>query len=380
MATIELSHIAHTYEPDFEQPIYALKELNLVWNDGGTYALLGPSGCGKTTMLNIISGLIRPSRGKVVFDGVDFTDLPTSKRNIAQVFQFPVIYTLMTVEENLEFPLVCRRMPKKERSRRVHEVAELLNLRDKLKRPARKLAADDKQMISLGRGLVRNDVSALLMDEPLTVIDPQLKFEIRRKLKQINEHYGLTMVYVTHDQNEAMTFADTIVVMNEGEVIQAGTPQELYNRPETTYVGYFIGSPAMNLIDCSYVDGRLETAGGSLPVPEGLSIPPDVQTLQVGIRPKYVKFTDSSTPETLSGQVNMVQELGNSRVVTVEINGEKIRMKLSPDTTIPERDVRLSLPEEQICLYADGVLLCRDEDNVCLSVPHQPGSEGEPMG
>ena len=224
MAKIELSHIAHTYDPEADDPTYALKALNLVWKDGGTYALLGPSGCGKTTMLNIISGLIHPSQGKILFDGVDFTHLPTPKRNIAQVFQFPVIYTLMSVEENLAFPLVCRHMPRAERNRRVQEVAELLNLTDKLKRPARKLAADEKQLISLGRGLVRNDVTALLMDEPLTVIDPQLKFEIRRKLKRINELYGLTMIYVTHDQNEAMTFADTIVVMNDGKLIQSGTP------------------------------------------------------------------------------------------------------------------------------------------------------------
>ena len=158
-------------------------------------------------------------------------------------------------------------MPQAERNRKVREVAELLNLSDKLKRPARKLAADEKQLISLGRGLVRNDVTALLMDEPLTVIDPQLKFEIRRKLKRINELYGLTMIYVTHDQTEAMTFADTIVVMNDGELIQSGTPQELYDRPETTYVGYFIGSPAMNFIPCTPVGDRLRTAGGSIPIP-----------------------------------------------------------------------------------------------------------------
>ncbi len=314
----------------------------------------------------------------MLFDGVDFTHLPTPKRNIAQVFQFPVIYTLMTVEENLAFPLVCRHMPQAERTRRVHEVAELLNLKDKLKRPARKLAADEKQLISLGRGLVRNDVSALLMDEPLTVIDPQLKFEIRRKLKQINEHYGLTMVYVTHDQNEAMTFADTIVVMNDGEVIQSGTPQELYNQPETTYVGYFIGSPAMNFIKCTLAGDQLQTAGGSIPVPAGISIPADVQNLQIGIRPRYVQFANSDGARTIKGQVQLVQEFGNSRVVTIGVNGEKLRIKLNPGTAIPAGDVRLDLPEERICLYADGVLVCEDRSKSCLSVQHYPASGMEP--
>jgi len=293
MATIELCDIAHTYEPDSADPIYALKALNLVWKNGGTYALLGPSGCGKTTMLNIISGLIQPTRGKLLFDGVDFTQFPTPQRNIAQVFQFPVVYTLMSVEENLAFPLVCRKMSHAERTRRVNEVAELLNLKDKLKRPARKLAADEKQLISLGRGLVRNDVSALLMDEPLTVIDPQLKFEIRRKLKQINEHYGLTMVYVTHDQNEAMTFADTIVVMNDGEVIQTGTPQELYNRPQTTYVGYFIGSPAMNFIKCTL-------AGNQRPA-DRFPCPPECR-----FRPMPKTLRSASDPDMFSSQIRIV--------------------------------------------------------------------------
>ena len=359
MATIELCDIAHTYEPEADDPTYALKALNLVWKDGGTYALLGPSGCGKTTMLNIISGLIRPTRGRILFDGDDFTQFPTPKRNIAQVFQFPVIYTLMSVEENLAFPLVCRNMPRAERTRRVNEVAELLNLKDKLKRPARKLAADEKQLISLGRGLVRNDVTALLMDEPLTVIDPQLKFEIRRKLKQINEHYGLTMVYVTHDQNEAMTFADTIVVMNDGEVIQIGTPQELYNRPETTYVGYFIGSPAMNFIKCELAGNQLQTAGGSIPVPAGVSIPANVQNLKIGIRPRHVRFKDSDGARVIRGQIQMVQEFGNSRVATVGIKEEKLRIKLNSGATVPTGDVWLALPEENICVYADEKLVNR---------------------
>jgi glycerol transport system ATP-binding protein len=361
LATIQLCDIAHTYEPGTDEPIYALKELNLVWQDGGTYALLGPSGCGKTTMLNIISGLIRPTQGKILFDDVDFTRFPTPKRNIAQVFQFPVIYTLMSVEENLAFPLVCRKIPHAERTRRVHEVAELLNLKDKLKRPARKLAADEKQLISLGRGLVRNDVSALLMDEPLTVIDPQLKFEIRRKLKQINEHFGLTMIYVTHDQNEAMTFADTIVVMNNGEVIQVGTPKVLYNRPKTTYVGYFIGSPAMNFIQCRFDSGRLQTAGGSIRVPAGLAIPHGVQNLKIGIRPRHILFVDSGFEGAIKGHIQMVQEFGNARVVTVGIQEEKLRVKINFGIGVPTGDVWLALPEEKLCVYANEVLIERNQ-------------------
>jgi len=324
---------------------------------GNFFSILGPSGCGKTTMLNIISGLVRPSHGQVLFDGVNFTEYSTPSRNIAQVFQFPVIYTLMTVEENLDFPLKCRRVPEKERKKRVREVAGLLNLSDKLKRPARKLAADEKQLISLGRGLVRSDVSALLLDEPLTVIDPQLKLDIRKKLKTINERYGLTMIYVTHDQNEAMSFADTIVVMNNGEVVQAGTPKELYEKPETTYVGYFIGSPSMNFIKCDFDGGRLHTAGGSIPLPSSVSVPEDRKNLKLGIRPRFVSFAAPGADGTLKGRTEMVQEFGNYRIATVRIEEDIIRLKLPPGAEVPTDDACISFPENKICLYANDVLV-----------------------
>ena len=249
MSKIDLNNISHTYNPNDPEPTYALNPFSMTWENGKRYAILGPSGCGKTTMLNIVSGLVRPSAGSILFDDKDVTDLKTEDRNIAQVFQFPVIYNTMTVFENLAFPLICRDFKKEKINERVNSVAETLNLQSFLKSPARKLTADQKQLISLGRGLVREDVAAVLMDEPLTVIDPDLKFRLRRKLKEINEEFKTTLVYVTHDQNEAMTFADNIIVMSDGEVVQAGTPKELFERPNTTFVGYFIGSPAMNLFE-----------------------------------------------------------------------------------------------------------------------------------
>ena len=159
----------------------------MAWDDGGAYALLGPSGCGKTTLLNIISGLLTPTKGRVLYNGEDVTALPPEKRNIAQVFQFPVLYDTMTVYENLAFPLQNRHMEKSAIDQRVHEVAEILDLTSFLQQKAAGLAADAKQKISLGRGLVRSDVAAILFDEPLTVIDPHLKWHLRRKLKEIHE-------------------------------------------------------------------------------------------------------------------------------------------------------------------------------------------------
>src|SRR5690349_4565756 len=251
MARIQLEGVAQSYRPDPKDDAdYALKRCDFAWEDGGAYALLGPSGCGKTTLLNIISGLVRPSEGRVLFDGKDITDLPPQRRNIAQVFQFPVIYDTMTVFDNLAFPLRNRRVDEAEVRRRVDEVAAMLELSPDLRRRASGLDAAAKQKISLGRGLVRQDVAAILFDEPLTVIDPHLKWVLRRKLKQIHEELNLSLIYVTHDQVEALTFADTVVVMTQGEIVQSGTPQELFEAPSHTFVGHFIGSPGMNFLPC----------------------------------------------------------------------------------------------------------------------------------
>ena len=263
MARIELNEIAHSYlrNPQGEAD-YALKRIHNVWDNGGAYALLGPSGCGKTTLLNIISGLVTPSQGKVLYDGKEVTHLPPEKRNIAQVFQFPVLYDTMTVFDNLAFPLRNRGFEEMEVIRRVHEVAEILDLTPFLKKKAAGLAADAKQKISLGRGLVRSDVAAILFDEPLTVIDPHLKWHLRRKLKEIHEQLKLTLIYVTHDQVEALTFAEQVMVMFEGEIVQIGTPQDLFENPEHTFVGYFIGSPGMNFLPCT-IEGNMARVDGA---------------------------------------------------------------------------------------------------------------------
>ncbi|MEO8410632.1 MAG: ABC transporter ATP-binding protein, partial [Propionivibrio sp.] len=248
MARIDLD-LAHAYGKNPQQESdYALLPLQMTFEEGGAYALLGPSGCGKTTMLNIMSGLVTPSQGRVLFDGKDVTSATPQQRNIAQVFQFPVIYDTMTVAENLAFPLRNRKVPRAQIEKRVGEIAEMLELSGQLNQRAANLAADAKQKISLGRGLVRPDVSAVLFDEPLTVIDPHLKWQLRRKLKQIHHELKLTLIYVTHDQVEALTFADQIMVMARGRSVQLGSAVDLFERPRHTFVGHFIGSPGMNFL------------------------------------------------------------------------------------------------------------------------------------
>ncbi|MFZ5792556.1 MAG: ABC transporter ATP-binding protein [Pseudomonadota bacterium] len=356
MARIALDAVAHSYEPKALPRRYALERLDMVWEDGGTYALLGPSGCGKTTMLNIISGLVTPTEGRVMFGARDVTRLPTPKRNIAQVFQFPVIYASMTVRENLAFPLVCRRVPRAEIAVRVAEVAELLGLSDKLEKAAVRLTADEKQLISLGRGLVRNDVSAILMDEPLTVIDPQLKFDLRRKLKQVNRSFGLTLVYVTHDQNEAMTFADTIVVMSDGRVVQSGSPQDLFERPQTRYVGYFIGSPAMNFLDCRPSAGGVELDGGRVALRAGI-LPDTPGEYVIGIRPEFASIVDRPMDNALPCRILDVEDLGNLRIVTAAVGRARIKVKMARGLPIPAEAGWVVFPPERVCLYRNGDLV-----------------------
>ncbi|MBT7583685.1 MAG: ABC transporter ATP-binding protein, partial [Kordiimonadaceae bacterium] len=266
MAKITLSNLAHSYTSDNE---YALKTMNHVWNDGEAYALLGPSGCGKTTLLNIISGLLAPSQGQVLFDDQDVTTQDTAHRNIAQVFQFPVVYDTMTVRENLAFPLKNRKMSANYIEKRVADIASMISLNDILDKKANGLTADIKQKISLGRGLVREDVNAILFDEPLTVIDPQMKWELRTELKALHQRLGHTMIYVTHDQTEALTFADKVVVMSDGEVVQIGTPTELFEKPAHTFVGFFIGSPGMNVLGAEISGNKARIGGHELDLGHG---------------------------------------------------------------------------------------------------------------
>jgi glycerol transport system ATP-binding protein len=312
MARIELSEIAHSYlRNPKEEADYALKRIHTTWEDGGAYALLGPSGCGKTTLLNIISGLLTPSSGRVFYNGKDVSELPPEKRNIAQVFQFPVLYDTMTVFGNLAFPLQNRGLPSNKITQRVHEVAEILDLTPFLKKRAAGLAADAKQKVSLGRGLVRSDVAAILFDEPLTVIDPQLKWDLRRKIKEIHEQLKLTFIYVTHDQVEALTFADKVV---DGAGIKLDE--------KTAALGL-------------KANGKLE----------------------VGIRPMYLKVRSEPVEGGVPAQVQAVEDQGSYKIVVLTLAGKTLRARLPEGKPVPDGKVWLVFPPKWIRLFADGRLI-----------------------
>lgn len=352
MAKITLSQLRHSYFPEPQGPQdYALKQIDLDWNDGGAYALLGPSGCGKSTLLNIISGLRIPSEGRILFDDKDVTHLPPDQRNIAQVFQFPVIYDTMSVYDNLAFPLRNRGMAERDVDVRVKQVAEMLEVADMLSQGAAGLSPDNKQKLSMGRGLVREDVNVVMFDEPLTVIDPHLKWKLRSKLKELHQRIRATMIYVTHDQTEALTFADQVVVMQDGEVVQIGTPVELFERPTHTFVGHFIGSPGMNVLPCEVNDGGAFFNGQHVEL-EGKIVKGTGGKTEIGVRPEYVTLAK----EGLKGHVRKVSDVGRHSVVEAMVGEQKVAVIVEGEVPNQGDEVFLDFKTEQTRLYADDWL------------------------
>lgn len=353
MAKIELRKVKHSYQlnPSSEAD-YALKELNLEWEDGGAYALLGPSGCGKTTLLNIISGLLPPSHGQVLFDERDVTLVPPDQRHIAQVFQFPVVYDTMTVFDNLAFPLRNRGIQESEVNVRVNEIAAMLELSETLSKRASGLTADGKQKISLGRGLIRSDVNVIMFDEPLTVIDPHLKWQLRSKLRELHQRIRTTMIYVTHDQTEALTFADKVVVMHEGQIVQIGTPVELFEQPQHTFVGHFIGSPGMNILPATINDGRVVFNGQTVQVSNSDLDELGNKKLEIGIRPEFIHLADEGIPV----EIVKVSDAGRYQVVDARNGDTRINFLIDENSSVPNHIAHVIFDPDQTRLYSEGWL------------------------
>ena len=354
MATITLDNLRHSYlaHPAADAD-WALKQLDVEWEDGGAYALLGPSGCGKTTLLNIISGLLRPSHGRVLFDRQDVTDLPPDQRHIAQVFQFPVIYDTMTVYDNLAFPLRNRAVAEADVDARVRQIGELLELTGSLRNRAAGLTADSKQKISLGRGLVRSDVNVIMFDEPLTVIDPHLKWVLRSKLKELHQELRRTMIYVTHDQTEALTFADRVVVMDLGEVVQIGTPVELFETPRHTFVGHFIGSPGMNVLPCQLANGQPTIAGQPIATANGAAVGAAGGLLEIGVRPEFITFADDGLAVDVVG----VSDAGRYRIVDTRHGESSIKLLVDEGAEVPQGAAHLRFDPSKTRVYRDSWLV-----------------------
>jgi len=306
----------------------AVEDINLDIKDGEFLVLVGPSGCGKSTTLRMLAGLELPTEGTVAFDEDDVTVVPAAERDIAMVFQNYALYPHMTVAGNMEFALKNAKMPKDERIARIQKAAELLDIDQYLDRKPRQLSGGQRQRVAMGRAIVRNP-QVFLMDEPLSNLDAKLRVQTRGQILQLQRNLGVTTVYVTHDQTEAMTMGDRVVVMNQGRIEQVGRPKDLYNRPETLFVASFIGSPTMNLMP-----GRLESNGTGrfvrvgrnlVPVPAELEFSHD--DVVVGVRPEdlfvpaeAIVDPDGDT-DRITMDIKLVESVGSDTYVYGAVHG-----------------------------------------------------------
>ncbi|WP_366656114.1 ABC transporter ATP-binding protein [Fodinicurvata sp. EGI_FJ10296] len=309
-----------------------LQDLDLDIRQGEFLVLLGSSGCGKSTLLNCIAGLLEPSDGQIIIQGRNVTWSEPSDRGIGMVFQSYALYPQMTVRGNLSFGLKNARLPKREIESRVARAADILQIEPLLDRKPGALSGGQRQRVAIGRALVR-DVDVFLFDEPLSNLDAKLRGDLRVELKRLHHSLGNTMIYVTHDQVEAMTLADRIAIMRDGRILQLGTPDEIYWRPQNRYVAGFIGSPAMNFIDGRLADGVFRSGALDMPMTgyrgEGGVLRDGPVTL--GIRPEHV-FCGSALPSAAvrsAARVDIVEPMGADTLVYADLGGTPIKIRMT---------------------------------------------------
>lgn len=329
----------------------ALSEIDLQVHEGEFCVLLGPSGCGKSTLLRVIAGLETPSEGRVFINGLDVTHTPPGDRNIAMVFQNYAIYPHMTVFDNIAFPLKLRKLPRNEIEAKVRDAARLLQLEDLLQRKPSQLSGGQRQRVAMGRAIVR-EPTVFLFDEPLSNLDARLRVSMRVEIARLHRNLSATTIYVTHDQVEAMTLADRIVVLDKGTVQQVDSPQGLYNRPANVMVAEFIGSPAMNLIRGKIrrdEDGKqtvFASKGLSITLPAGEQ---DGEVI-VGIRPEHVVVDPAGT---LRGSIEFIEDTGSDRYAHVlPEGGERLVVRVPVDLNIhPGDSLALTIDPEKLHVF-----------------------------
>jgi len=296
----------------------ALQKLDLTIEDGEFLVLLGPSGCGKTTTMRIVAGLEEPTSGDIRIGERRVNNVLPKDRDVAMVFQNYGLYPHMSVGENIGYPLKVRRVPKTERSERIREAAEKVELGELLARKPRQLSGGQRQRVALARAIVRTP-QVFLMDEPLSNLDAKLRVTMRAEIKHLQHEFGVTTIYVTHDQIEAMTLAHRVAVMNEGRIQQLGTPDEIYDRPANLFVAGFIGSPPMNLLPGELAGGAFNGKDVSLRVPQGSA---SGQVI-LGVRPEDLTVADAASAP-IKGKIYAVELTGESNLVTVLVGRERV--------------------------------------------------------
>lgn len=343
-----------------------LSNVTLSITDGEFVVLLGPSGCGKSTILRIISGLEDASEGEIYINGELANYIPPKERDVAMVFQNYALYPHMTVERNIGFPLEMRGVPKSERHNEVVSVARLLEIEDQLAKFPEQLSGGQRQRVALGRALVRDPV-AFLLDEPLSNLDALLRVQMRDELLNLHRRIGRTTIYVTHDQIEAMTMADRIVVLRHGTVQQIGQPLDIYMRPANTFVATFVGNPQMNLFEGTIIasdDGFCFDGPFSVPLDKRLNSLSEGQAVSLGIRSEDVSIAAEDGPDTVTGQVSLVEPVGSDTYLNVNLTDDvffKVRVSATSSYREGER-VRLKVAPENIHLFdAEGWRLSSEE-------------------
>jgi multiple sugar transport system ATP-binding protein len=313
---------------EFPDGTVAVEELNLAIADGELFVLLGPSGCGKTTTLRCVAGLEQETSGQIVIGDEVVSGLRPSQRDIAMVFQFYALYPHLSVRDNLAFPLRAAKRPAAEVNERVIEAARILRLEPFLARRPGKLSGGEQQRVALGRAMVRHP-KAFLMDEPLTNLDAELRADMRAELKHVQQRLDSTMIYVTHDQTEAMALGHRIAIMNNGRLEQLGAPMEVYDRPATLFAARFIGSPPMNLIEVEVTNGHLSAAGGlTIAAPAGIA---RGDRVIAGVRPESFTVSEpASDPDGAGGRVVSREALGDETIYVVETEAGLLNVRMPP--------------------------------------------------
>jgi len=344
MAAIEIHGLRKSFGT-----VEVLHGIDLAIGDGEFLVLVGPSGCGKSTLLRLVAGLESVADGSIAIDGRDVTDLPAKARDIAMVFQSYALYPHMTVAENMAFSLRVRRADKKLIEERVQSAARILNLTDYLKRKPAELSGGQRQRVAMGRAIVR-DPKVFLFDEPLSNLDAKLRVSMRSEIKALHQRLKTTIIYVTHDQIEAMTMADRIVVLRDGYIEQIGSPIELYDSPANVFVAEFIGSPAMNLIPARLAAGSgrksaVLDGGAAIDLPTGSS-GTEGQAILVGIRPEHFKIGNGTGG--LNAKVALVEPMGSQVQIVSEVAGRTVTVLLN-ERILPKvgADIRL-IPDAAI--------------------------------
>jgi len=340
MSEIELRNVGKSYGS-----VAVLNDISLDMGDGEFVVLVGPSGCGKSTLLRMIAGLEDISAGEITIGGKVVNDMPAKERDIAMVFQSYALYPHMKVAENMSFALKLAGAPKAEIRKRVEEAAGILGLEKLLDRLPRELSGGQRQRVAMGRAIVR-DPRAFLFDEPLSNLDAKLRVKMRSEIKKLHQRLGKTTVYVTHDQTEAMTMADKIVVLNGGKVEQVGAPLTLYNDPANLFVAGFIGSPEINLIPATVGQGAAMTGNGvALPLTNPLR--PGTEIVY-GIRPQHITLATDGVP----GRISLVEPTGEDQELVVDMGGEDISVVVHGGRLLSAgQDVKLSIDIDKVLLF-----------------------------